>query len=51
MFSKLLAAGDTKGDAIGKGTEEGWKNSLGVLHDLGIVKAEIDPTGKFIQVE
>lgn len=51
MFSKLLAAGNSKGDAIGKGSQEGWKNSLKVLHDLGVVKAEIDPTGKFIQLE
>jgi NitT/TauT family transport system substrate-binding protein len=51
MFSKLLVAGDPKGDAIGKGTQEGWNNSLKVLHDLGIVKTEIDPIGKFIQVE
>jgi NitT/TauT family transport system substrate-binding protein len=51
LFSKLLVAGDPKGDAIGNGTQEGWTGSLKVLRDLGIVKTEIDPTGKFIQVE
>ncbi len=51
LFSKLLVAADPKGDAIGNGTQEGWTGSLKVLRDLGIVKTEIDPTGKFIQVE
>ncbi len=51
LFSKLLVASDPKGDAIGKGTQEGWTGSLKVLRDLGIVKTEIDATGKFIQVE
>jgi len=49
VFSKLLVADDPSGQSIGKSDEAGWKNSLKVLRDLGIVKTEIDPTGKFIQ--
>jgi NitT/TauT family transport system substrate-binding protein len=51
MFSKLLVADEPSGAAIGKGTEEGWSNSLKVLRDLAIIKTEIDPAGKFIQVQ
>jgi NitT/TauT family transport system substrate-binding protein len=49
VFAKLLVADDPTGGSIGKSDETGWKNSLRILHDLGIVKTEIDPTGKFIQ--
>jgi NitT/TauT family transport system substrate-binding protein len=51
MFSKLLGGDESGGDAIGKSTEEGWSNSLKVLRDLAIIKTEIDPAGKFIQVQ
>jgi ABC-type nitrate/sulfonate/bicarbonate transport system substrate-binding protein len=51
MFSKLLVADEPSGAAIGNGTEEGWSNSLKVLRDLAIIKTEIDPAGKFIQVQ
>jgi NitT/TauT family transport system substrate-binding protein len=51
MFSKLLAGDEAGGDAIGKSTEEGWRNSLKVLRDLAIIKTEIDPVGKFVQVQ
>jgi NitT/TauT family transport system substrate-binding protein len=48
VFAKLLVADDPTGGSIGKSDEAGWKNSLKVLHDLAIVKTEIDPTGKFV---
>jgi NitT/TauT family transport system substrate-binding protein len=48
VFAKLLVADDPTGGSIGKSDEAGWKNSLKILHDLAIVKTEIDPTGKFI---
>jgi len=51
LFSKLLVADDPTGKAIGQGTQEGWTHSLKVLHELGIVKTEIDPAGKFIQIQ
>ena len=51
MFSKLLAGDEASGDAIGKSTAEGWSNSLKVLRDLAIIKAEIDPAGKFVQIQ
>ena len=51
MFSKLLGGDESAGDAIGKSTAEGWSNSLKVLRDLAIIKAEIDPAGKFVQVQ
>jgi NitT/TauT family transport system substrate-binding protein len=51
LFAKLLVADDPTGNAIGKGTQEGWTNSLKLLRELGIVKTDIDPTAKFIQVE
>ena len=51
MFSKLLGGDEFGGDAIGKSTAEGWSNSLKVLRDLAIIKAEIDPAGKFVQVQ
>jgi NitT/TauT family transport system substrate-binding protein len=51
LFSKLLVADDPKGDAIGKGTQEGWIHSLKLLRELGIVKTEIDSAGKFVQIQ
>jgi NitT/TauT family transport system substrate-binding protein len=51
LFSKLLAADDPSGNSVGKGTEEGWTHSLKLLHELGIVKTDIDPTGKFLLVQ
>jgi NitT/TauT family transport system substrate-binding protein len=51
LFSKLLVADDPTGDAIGKGSREGWVHTLKLLHELAITKSDIDPTGKFIQVE
>jgi NitT/TauT family transport system substrate-binding protein len=51
LFAKLLVADDPTGNAIGKGTQEGWTNSLKLLRELGILKTDIDATGKFIQVE
>jgi NitT/TauT family transport system substrate-binding protein len=51
MFSKLLGSDESGDDAIGKSTEEGWSNSLKVLRDLAIIKTEIDPAGKFVQVQ
>jgi NitT/TauT family transport system substrate-binding protein len=51
LFSKLLVADDASGNSVGKGTQEGWTHSLKLLHELGIVKTDIDPTGKFIQVQ
>lgn len=51
MFSKLLAGDETRGDAVGKSTAEGWNRSLKVLRDLGIIKTEINPAGKFVQVQ
>jgi NitT/TauT family transport system substrate-binding protein len=49
VFSKLLVADDPSGHSIGKSDEAGWRNSLKILHDLALVKSEIDPTGKFVQ--
>jgi len=49
VFAKLLVADDTTGRSIGRNDEAGWRNSLKILHDLAIIKTEIDPTGKFIQ--
>jgi NitT/TauT family transport system substrate-binding protein len=49
VFSKLLIADDPSGHSIGKSDEAGWRNSLKIIHDLALVKSEIDPTGKFIQ--
>jgi NitT/TauT family transport system substrate-binding protein len=49
VFAKLLVADDSTGRSIGRSDEAGWRNSLKILHDLAIVKTEIDPTGKFIQ--
>jgi len=51
LFTKLLVAGDPKGEEIGKGTQEGWGQSLKLLHELGIVKSDIDPVGKFVQIK
>lgn len=51
LFTKLLVADDPKAEAIGKGTQEGWSHSLKLLHELGIVKTEIDPAGKFVQIQ
>jgi NitT/TauT family transport system substrate-binding protein len=49
VFYKLLVADDPSGHSIGKSDAAGWKNSLKILHDLAIVKTEIDPAGKFIE--
>jgi NitT/TauT family transport system substrate-binding protein len=49
VFAKLLVADDATGRSIGRSDEAGWRNSLKILHDLAIIKTEIDPTGKFIQ--
>ncbi len=51
LFSKLLVADDPSGKSVGKATKEGWTHSLQLLHELGIVKSDIDPAGKFIEVE
>jgi ABC-type nitrate/sulfonate/bicarbonate transport system substrate-binding protein len=51
LFAKLLVADDPTGNAIGKGTQGGWANSLKLLRELGIVKGDIDPAGKFVKVE
>jgi NitT/TauT family transport system substrate-binding protein len=51
LFAKLLAADDPTGNAVGKGTQEGWANSLKLLRELGIVKNDIDPAGKLVKVE
>jgi NitT/TauT family transport system substrate-binding protein len=51
LFSKLLAADDPSGNSVGKGTAEGWIHSLKLLHELGIVKTDIDPAGKFLVVQ
>ncbi len=49
VFAKLLVADDTTGRSIGRSDEAGWRNSLKILHDLAIIKTEVDSTGKFIQ--
>jgi NitT/TauT family transport system substrate-binding protein len=49
VFAKLLVADDATGHSIGRSDDAGWRNSLKILHDLAIVKTEIDPNGKFIQ--
>jgi len=51
LFSKLLVADDPSGKSVGKATKEGWAQSLKLLHELGIVKSDVDPAGKFIEVE
>jgi NitT/TauT family transport system substrate-binding protein len=51
MFSKLLAGDESRGDEIGKSSAEGWSRSIKVLCDLGIIKTEIDPAGKFVQAQ
>jgi NitT/TauT family transport system substrate-binding protein len=51
LFSKLLAGDDPNGDATGKGTQDGWSHSLKLLHELDIVKTDIDPAGKFVQIQ
>jgi NitT/TauT family transport system substrate-binding protein len=51
LFAKLLAADDPSGNSVGKATAEGWTHSLKLLHELGIVKTDIDPTGKFLLVQ
>jgi NitT/TauT family transport system substrate-binding protein len=51
LFSKLLVADDPSGKSIGEGTQKGWTHSLKLLHELGITKSEVDPTGKFIEVK
>jgi NitT/TauT family transport system substrate-binding protein len=51
LFSKLLVADDPSGNSVGKASKEGWSHSLKLLHELGIVKGDIDPAGKFVEVQ
>jgi NitT/TauT family transport system substrate-binding protein len=51
LFSRLLVADDPSGKSVGTGSKEGWSHSLKLLHELGVVKSDIDPTGKFVEVE
>jgi NitT/TauT family transport system substrate-binding protein len=51
LFTKLLVADDPSGNQVGKGTPEGWGHSIKLLRELGIVKSEIDPMGKFVQIQ
>ena len=51
LFSKLLVADDPSGSSIGQGTKEGWLKSVKLLRELGIVKSDIDPTGKFFEAK
>lgn len=51
LFTKLLVADDPSGKEVGKGTQEGWTHSIKLLRELGIVKSEIDPAGKFVQIQ
>src|SRR5262249_54491665 len=37
LFAKLLVGDDASGQAIGKGTQEGWSHSLKLLRELGIL--------------
>lgn len=48
LFNKLLIADDTSGHALGKQDAKGWQASLDTMLKLGIVKAKIDPAGKFL---
>jgi len=51
LFSKLLVADDPSGKSVGKASKDGWVHSLKLLHELGIVKSDIDPAGKFLEIE
>ena len=51
LFLKLLVADDPSGNSIGQGTKDGWLKSVKLLRELGIVKSDIDPAGKFIEVQ
>jgi NitT/TauT family transport system substrate-binding protein len=51
LFSKLLVADDPSGNSIGRGTKEGWLKSVKLLRELGIVKSDIDPAGKFFEAQ
>jgi ABC-type nitrate/sulfonate/bicarbonate transport system substrate-binding protein len=51
LFSKLLAADDPSGNSIGQGTKEGWLKSVKLLRELGIVKSDVDPAGKFLEAK
>jgi NitT/TauT family transport system substrate-binding protein len=48
LFNKLLVADDTTGRSLGKQDIKGWQSSLDTMVKLGIVKASIDPAGKFV---
>lgn len=50
LFSKLLAADESRGDLVGKATPDGWTNSLKVLKDLSIIKSDVDPAGRYVIV-
>jgi NitT/TauT family transport system substrate-binding protein len=51
LFLKLLVADDPSGNSIGQGTKDGWLKSVKLLRELGIVKSDIDPAGKFIEAQ
>jgi hypothetical protein len=48
VFMKLMTADDPSGDSIGKSDPAGWRASLKILYDLGIVKTMLDPDGHIV---
>ena len=48
VFNKLLVSDDTSGRSLGKQDMKGWQASLDTMQKIGIVKAKIDPAGKFV---
>jgi NitT/TauT family transport system substrate-binding protein len=47
-FNKLLVSDDASGRSLGRQDMKGWQASLDTMQKLGIVKAKIDPAGKFV---
>lgn len=48
IFNRLLVADDPSGKSLGKQDAKGWNASLETMQKLGMVKAKVDPAGRFI---